>query len=147
MVWRKIWDGIGRRRQDQPDFYLEGVELVEQELYHDALTSFRLSLKYNPRHPATLEQMAVVYTHIGLTDDAVRAYTAALEERPRSSAAHYGLAFLLLRRGAEHEATRHLQEFLNNARGDREEARHLEHARRTLRRLGAPVPEPAVQAH
>lgn len=144
MVRWKIWDSNGKRRHDQPDFYEEGVELVRQELYHEALTSFRLCLKYNPRHPATLEQMAVVYTHIGLTDDAVRAYGAALEERPRSAAAHYGLAFLLLKRGAEREATRHLQEFLAYARGDREEPRHLEHARRTLQRLGAPVAEPAA---
>lgn len=141
MVWWKIWDGDGRRRRKQPDFYEEGVELVRQELYHEALISFRLSLKYNPRHPATLEQMAVVYTHIGLTDDAVRAYGAALEERPRSTAAHYGLAFLLLKKGAERDASRHLQEFLAYARGDREEPRHLEHARRTLQRLGVPAAE------
>ena len=144
MVWWKIWGSNGRRRGGQPDFYEEGVELIRQELYHDALISFRLSLKYNPRHPATLEQMAVVYTHIGLTDDAVRAYVAALEERPRSTAAHYGLAFLLLRKGAEREASRHLQQFLAHARGDREEPRHLEHARRTLQRLGVPVAEPAT---
>ena len=144
MVWWKIWDSDGRRRRGQPDFYEEGVELVQQALYHEALTSFRLSLKYNPRHPATLEQMAVVYTHIGLTDDAVRAYVAALEERPRSTAAHYGLAFLLLRKGAEREASRHLEEFLAYARGDREEPRHLEHARRTLQRLGVPVAEPVT---
>ncbi len=144
MVWRKIWDSNGRCRRRLPDFYEEGVELVRQELYHEALISFRLSLKYNPRHPATLEQMAVVYTRIGLTDDAVRAYGVALEERPRSTAAHYGLAFLLLRKGAERDASRHLQEFLAHARGDREEPRHLEHARRTLKRLGVPVAESAA---
>ena len=146
MVWWKMWNVRERRRREEPDYYEEGVDLVRQELYHEALIAFRLSLKYHPRHPATLEQMAVVYTHIGLTDDAVRAYTVALEERPRSTAAHYGLAFLLLKRGAEREATRHLQEFLAHSRGDREK-RHVEHARRTLRRLGVTVAEPAVPVH
>ena len=144
MSWWKIWNGNGRGGGVEPDYYEEGVDLVREGLYHEALISFRLSLKHQPRHAATLEQMAVVYTHIGLTDDAVRAYAAALKERPRSPAAHYGLAFLLLRKGAEGDARRHLEEFLAVARSDREEPRHLEHAQRTLRRLGAPVAEPAT---
>ena len=144
MSWWKIWSRNGTYGRREPDYYEEGVDLTRQGLYHDALISFRLSLKHEPRHPATLEQMAVVYTHIGLADDAVRAYTAALEERPRSPAAHYGLAFLLLRKGARREAMGHLQEFLAIARPDREEPRHVEHARRTLRRLGAPAPEVAT---
>ena len=144
MLRWKIWSRNGGGRAGEPDYYEEGVDLVRQGLYHEALISFRLSLKHEPRHAATLEQMAVVYTHIGLTDDAVRAYAAALKERPRSPAAHYGLAFLLLRKGAEGDARRHLEEFLAVARSDREEPRHLEHARRTLRRLGAPVAEPAT---
>ncbi|WP_420633679.1 tetratricopeptide repeat protein [Candidatus Palauibacter sp.] len=140
----KIWSRNGNHVLDQPDYYEEGVQLVRQEFYHEALTSFRLSLKYQPQHAATLEQMAVVYTHIGLTNDAVRAYEAALEERPRSPAAHYGLAFLLLKKGARGEATRHLQEFLAHARSDREAPKHVEHARRTLRRLGGAVAEPVA---
>ena len=140
----KIWSRNGGRRVGEPDYYEEGVDLVRQGLYHEALISFRLFLKHQPQHAATLEQMAVVYTHIGLADEAVRAYAAALEERPRSPAAHYGLAFLLLRKGAVGEARRHLEEFLVLARADREEPRHLDHARRTLQRLGAPVAEAAT---
>ena len=144
MTWWKIWSGNGGRVREEPDYYEEGIDLVRQGLYHEALISFRLSLKHEPRKAATLEQMAVVYTLIGLTDDAARSYTAALKERPRSPAAHYGLAFLLLKKGAEGEARRHLQEFLAAARSGLEEPRHLEHARRTLQRLGAPVAEAAT---
>ncbi|WP_425154184.1 hypothetical protein [Candidatus Palauibacter sp.] len=78
----KIWSRSGGRRAGEPDYYEEGVDLVRHGHYHEALISFRLSLKHQPRHAATLEQMAVVYTHIGLADEAVRAYAAALEERP-----------------------------------------------------------------
>ena len=136
MVWWKIWDKNGAGNGGYPDYYEEGVELSRQELYHDALTSFRLALKHRPQDPATLEQLAVVYTHISLYDDAVRSYNSALELRPESPSAHYGLAFLLLKAGNDEEATYHLQAFLENAHSDREDMKHVEHARRTLRRLG-----------
>lgn len=142
MTWWKIW---GREGVETPDFYEEGVSLAQQELYHDALTSFRLALKHNPDDPATLEQMAVAYTHIGQHTEAVRSYSRALDIRPKSPSAHYGLAFLLLRRGAEIEATRHLEAFLTHARSDREEGRQVVHAQRTLERLGTPAGEPVTQ--
>ncbi|MDX1578331.1 MAG: tetratricopeptide repeat protein [Gemmatimonadota bacterium] len=144
MTWWKFWEKIGGDDGSTPDYYDEGVSLVRQQLYHEALTSFRLALKQRPDDPATLEQMAVAYTHIGLFDDAIRAYSRALDLRPRSPSAHYGLAFLLLRSGAQREATQHLEAFLTHARPDRDEARHMDHARRTLERLQAATGEPAA---
>jgi Flp pilus assembly protein TadD len=134
MTWWKFWakDGGGHA----PDYYEEGVALASQELYHEALTSFRLALKQHPNDAATLEQMAVIYTHISLPDEAVRAYARALVIRPRSPAAHYGLAFLRLKAGRNADAAHHLEAFLEHARPDREDERQLEHARRTLERLG-----------
>ncbi|MFV1987980.1 MAG: tetratricopeptide repeat protein [Gemmatimonadota bacterium] len=136
MTWWKFWEqGSGG---GDPDYYDEGVALVERELYHDALTSFRLALKANPDDPATLEQMAVVYTHIGLHEEAARAYERAIELRPRSPSAHYGLAFLQIRIGQRFEAAGHLRAFLEYARPDRVEERQIEHARQTLDRLSPP---------
>ena len=138
MTWWKFWErasGAGA-----PDYYEEGVALVRQELYHEALTSFRLALKANPDDAATHEQMAVAYTHIGLVEDARRAYRFAIDLRPRSPSAHYGLAFLLLRDGGSEEAAVHLREFLDLAQADREDDRQIEHARRTLARLTAGTP-------
>lgn len=156
MTWWKFWEkGSGGR---SPDYYEEGVALVDQELYHEALTSFRLALKQNPDDAATLEQMAVIYTHIGLPEDAVRAYARAIELRPRSPSAHYGLAFLQLREGRHFEAAGHLRAFLEYAKPDRVDDRQIAHARRTLDRLGraeagtndrageAPLGEPAHPA-
>lgn len=145
MVWWKFWARNGTNGMGSPDYYEEGVALLRQERYHDALTSFRLALKQRPDDPATLEQIAVVYTHIGLTDDAVRSYARALDVRPRSPAAHYGLAFLLLRNGRGDRAREHLEAFLAHARPGREDARHIEHARRTLERLDATSGEPAAR--
>ncbi len=138
MPWWKFWEKRSGNRV--PDYYEEGVALLAQELYHDALTSFRLALRVRPDDAATLEQMAVAYTHIGVVDEALRSYERALELRPRSTSAHYGLGFLLLKNGQEDRAREHLTAFLELARRDREEARHIEHARRTLDRLGGPVP-------
>lgn len=133
MAWWKFWE---RGSPSEPDYYEEGVGLVARELYHDALTSFRLALRQKPDDAATHEQMAVAYTHIGVPDEAIRSYRKALAIRPASTSAHYGLAFLLLKSGDEEGAVRHLRAFLSHARPGREEARHLEHARRTLERLG-----------
>ncbi|MDX1394473.1 MAG: tetratricopeptide repeat protein, partial [Gemmatimonadota bacterium] len=135
MTWWKFWERDST--SGSPDYYEEGVALVGQELYHEALTSFRLALKSNPDDPATLEQMAVVYTHIGLPDDAERAYTRAIELRPRSPSAHYGLAFLQMKNGRRFEAEGHLRAFLEYARPDRVDDRQIAHARRTLERLGS----------
>ncbi len=136
MTWWKFWEeesGSGN-----PDYYDEGVALVDRELYHEALTSFRLALKANPDDPATLEQMAVVYTHIGLHEEAARAYAMAIELRPRSPSAHYGLAFLQMRAGQRFEAAGHLRAFLEYAKPDRVDDRQIGHARRTLDTLNPP---------
>jgi tetratricopeptide (TPR) repeat protein len=134
MAWWKFWEreASGRR---VTDYYEEGVALVRQERHHDALTSFRLALRQRPDDAATLEQMAVVYTHIGLPDEAVKSYQRALELRPTSTSAHYGLAFLLLKAGHTEAAVVHLEAFLRRAKSDRDDPRQMEHARRTLGRV------------
>jgi len=134
MTWWKVWEKASGR--GSTDYYAEGVVLVGQELYHEALTSFRLALKDRPDDPATLEQIAVIYTHIGLLEEAVRSYRHALQLRPLSPAAHYGLAFLLLKNGEDEDAADHLRAFLEQARRDGEEARQIDHAERTLEKLG-----------
>lgn len=133
MPWWKFWEGEGGEKA--PDYYEEGVALTEAERYHEALTSFRLALRESPDDVATIEQMAVAYTRIGLTDDAIKSYRKALELHPGRPAPHYGLAFLLLRRGEEREAESHLRAFLRSAESGEAPARNVEHARSTLERL------------
>lgn len=137
MPWWKFWAKEDAR--SAPDYYEEGVALAGQERYHEALTSFRLALRERPEDAATLEQMAVIYTHIGLPEEAIKLYRSALEISPRSPSAHYGIAFLLLRRGAEVEAAEHLRRFLALGAGDmgQETEKHVRHARETLARLSS----------
>lgn len=135
MNWWKFWEEAGGDEEASTDYYAEGVDLVGQERYHEALTSFRLALRERPDEAAPLEQMGVVYTRIGMTDEALKAYRKALDREPGSAGAHYGLGFLLLNRGREDEAEEHLEAFLDAAPGDRAAAEHVEHARETLQTL------------
>jgi Flp pilus assembly protein TadD len=128
----------------QVDYYREGTELLQAGRYHEALTSFRLALRERPKDVSTLQQIAITYTRIGMTDEAGKTYRAVLEADPNAMGAHYGLAFLHLTEGRKEEAARHLRLFLASPPTETEAAQHVEHARATLSRLEEdPVEKPS----
>ena len=127
-----IWSKLFGESEDDVDYYVEGVQLMNAGKYHEALTSFRLALRESPTDPAVLQQMAVTYTRIGMTDEALKTYRTALAHDEQAAGAHYGLAFLLLHNGRKDEAARHLRTFLAAPPSGPEAERHVEHARRTL---------------
>lgn len=134
------WWPFGRRRRDwaQPrDYCQEGLELADQQKYHEALTSFRLALRQQPDDAEIMQQMALVYTRIGMLDEARRFYEKALEADPTAVGAHYGLAFILLRNGDPEGARAHLEAFLIRPPEGEDVEAHVEHARKTLRQLDA----------
>ncbi|HUG40064.1 MAG TPA: tetratricopeptide repeat protein [Longimicrobiales bacterium] len=122
----------GAEEQDRVDYYREGLDLLGVGRYHEALTSFRLAQRDEPGDVAILQQIAIAYTRIGMTDEAARTYRTVLERDPKASGAHYGLAFLLLREGKSETAAQHLRAFLAQPPDAPEARRHLEHARSTL---------------
>lgn len=128
-LWKKIFNSD---EQERVDYYREGLELMNVGKFHEALTSFRLALREQPRDTAVLQQMAITYTRIGMTDEALRTYRMVLDRNPTEAGAHYGLAFLLLKEGRPADAARHLQTFLNHPPSGPEASRHIEHARQTL---------------
>lgn len=130
--WNKLLDS------EQPslvDYYDEGLALLGDGKFHEALTSFRLALKERPGDPVVLQQIAIAYTRIGMTDEAAKIYRHVLQKDPGASGADYGLAFLLLRAGRRDEATRHLRAFLENPPHGGDAAQHVAHARSTLAEL------------
>ncbi len=131
-LWKKIF---GNEEQDHVDYYEEGLQLMSVGKYHEALTSFRLALREDPRDATVLQQIAITYTRIGMTDEAIKTYRAVLEKDASSSGAHYGIAFLLLKEGRQAEAMDHLRSFLNNPPSGSEAQRHVTHARETLAQL------------
>lgn len=135
--WRNLITGRSDDASGETDYYQEGTELLRQEKFHEALTSFRLALRESPHDTDVLQQIAVTYTHIGMTDEAMRTYRRVLELKPAAAGAHYGLAFLLLQRGSRKEGISHLKEFLSHPPDIPEAQRHVEHARQTLDELAA----------
>jgi tetratricopeptide (TPR) repeat protein len=117
------------------DYYEEGLDLLSEGKYHEALTSFRLALKESPGDTVVLQQIAIAYTRIGMTEEAVKTYRHVLVKEPGSAGAHYGLAYLLLRSGEPQQAKIHLQAFLENAPDGSEAGEHIAHARSTLASL------------
>ncbi len=130
-----IWKKLLGQEEDAVDYYEEGVGLLAAGKYHEALTSLRLALREAPDDSAVLQQMAIVYTRIGMSDEAMRTYRKVLANDTRAAGAHYGLAFLLLRDGKRDEATQHLRAFLAEPPDGAEAERHIEHAKATLQQL------------
>lgn len=133
--WRNLISGGSDRGAQATDYYQEGTDLIRQERYHEALTSFRLALRESPNDTDVLQQIAVTYTHIGMTDEAVRTYRRVLELKPHAPGAHYGLAFLLLQRDQRDDGVAHLRAFLAHPPKMADAQRHIAHARTTLAEL------------
>ena len=136
MSWfKKLLGGESDASQRDPDYYDEGTILLHQEKFHEALTSFRLALRESPNDTDVLQQIAVTYTRIGMTDEAVKTYRRVLEIKPHASGALYGLAFLLLQQGHSDDAVAHLRSFLARPPSTPAAQRHVQHARQTLAEL------------
>jgi Flp pilus assembly protein TadD len=136
MSWiTKLINGRSGPEGREPDYYEEGSVLLHDEKYHEALTSFRLALRESPNDTDVLQQIAVTYTRIGMTDEATRTYRRVLELKPHASGAHYGLAFLLLQQAQTDEAVAHLRAFLARPPATPHAQRHVAHARATLAEL------------
>jgi len=130
--WKKI---LGTEANQPVDYYDEGVGLLADGRFHEALTSFRLALKASPGDAIVLQQIAICYTRIGMVDEAAKTYRHVLQKDPSSAGAHYGLAFILLRSDQSHESIEHLEAFLSHAPGGEDAGAHVEHARWTLAQL------------
>lgn len=119
------------------DYLSEALALERQGDYEAALTSYRLALRHTPDDHRVLQNMAIAYSRTGRLDEAVRAYRRALELEPSLSGAHYGLAFLLLKKSDREGAEKHLDEFLAAPPSSPEAERWIKHARTTLETLRA----------
>ncbi len=117
------------------DYYEEGMDLLSDGKFHEALTSLRLALKENPGDPVILQQIAISYTRIGMTDEAAKTYRHVLQKDPKASGAHYGLAFLLIRSGQAKDAVPHLKAFLTHPPEGSEAEQHIRHAESTLSQI------------
>ncbi len=121
------------------DYLKEALVLERQGDLDAALTSYRLAHRDKPNDVQVLENMAIVCSKMGRTEEAIRWYRRALDLKPTLPAAHYGLAFILLKRGDRDGARTHLEGFLASAPGEPHMAAWVERARSTLDQLNAPA--------
>lgn len=142
--WSRLLGGKSKNDRDRRrvDYLSEAIALERQGDFDAALTSYRLALRENPTDPRILQNIAIAYSRTGRPEDAIRSYRRALEVAPEQSGAHYGLAFLLLKRGDKAGAMTHLDAFLSRPPADAEMERWVRHAEQTLTALrsGADLP-------
>ena len=119
------------------DYLSEALTLERQGDYDAALTSYKLALRDQPNDHRVLQNMAIAYSKTGRHEEAVRCYRRALDLQPQLAGAHYGIAFLLLKRGDPRGAQLHLEQFLAAPPKSAEADRWVRHARQALDQLRA----------
>jgi Flp pilus assembly protein TadD len=135
--WNRLVGGKSESgvKPQRLDYLSEALALERQGDFDAALTSYRLALRDRPNDPKILENMAIAFSKTGRLDDAVRCYRRSLEIAPERSGAHYGLAFLLLKRNDRAGAEKHLEAFLAKPPSSSEAERWVRHAQMTLEEL------------
>ncbi len=135
--WSRLSGGGSKKgaRAQTVDYLGEALALERQGDYDAALTSYRLALRDQPNNYRALQNMAIAFSKTGRQEEAIRAYKRALEIQPTLSGSHYGLAFLLLKRGSTADAAYHLEAFLMNPPTGPDAERWIAHARATLDQL------------
>ena len=142
--WRRLFGGSTDDLHPQRlDYLNEALALERQGDYEAALTSYRLALRDLPNDARILQNMAIAFTKTARLDEAIRHYRRALELDESLAGAHYGLAFLLLKRGDPDGAAQHLRAFLAQPPRGPDAERWVEHANRALHELGAAPPAAA----
>ena len=138
MSWLRRLLGGPADREVKPqrlDYLNEALTLERQGDYDAALTSYKLALRDQPNDHRVLQNMAIAYSKTGRLEEAVRCYRRALNLQPQLAGAHYGLAFLLLKRGDVRGAQLHLEQFLSTPPRGPESDRWIRHAQLALEQL------------
>jgi tetratricopeptide (TPR) repeat protein len=146
MNWlRRLVGGTSGRDGRHTDFLKEALDLESRGDFPNALTSYRLALRERPDDLRVLQNIAIAFSKTGQPEEAIRTYRRALQLAPDLAGAHYGLAFLLLKRGDTAHAGLHLEAFLKNTNeDDSASAQFRAHAHRTLDRLKGIAPTDAA---
>ncbi len=138
--WKRLFKRPAREslRPQRLDYLNEALALERQGDFDAALTSYRLALRDDPNDLRVLQNIAIAFSKTDQHDEAIRYYRKALEIDDQQMGAHYGHAFLLIKRGEIETAGGHLRTFLAAPPPDAEAQKWIDHARETLEELGLP---------
>lgn len=146
MSWlSRLFGGGSEKSSRRLDYLSEALTLEKSGDLDAALTSYRLALREKPDDHKILMNMAIAYSRQSRWDEAIRCYKRALEVEPTLAGAHYGLAFLLVKRGDRDEAAQHLEAFLASPPKSADPA-NIEHARKALDELRAPQVDDSAES-
>ncbi len=137
--WKRLFKRSGGKglKPQRLDYLNEALALERQGDYDAALTSYRLALRDHPNDTRVLQNMAIAFTKTHRHDEAIRYYRRALEVDPSLAGSHYGLAFLLMKRGETEYAQQHLEKFLARPPRGPDAVQWIEHAQKALAELTA----------
>ncbi len=136
--WKRLFKRPDRERlrPRRLDYLNEALALERQGDFDAALTSYRLALRDDPNDVRVLQNIAIAFSKTDQHDEAIRYYRKTLQIDHHQMGAHYGLAFLLIKRGEIETGAAHLRAFLSNPPPDAEAEKWIEHARGALEELG-----------
>jgi tetratricopeptide (TPR) repeat protein len=142
--WHRLTGGSPGRDESSraPNYLTEAIDLEARGDYANALTSYRLALRERPDDPRVLQNIAIAFSKTGQPEEAIRSYRRALELEPSLAGAHYGLAFLLLKRQDTAGCAAHLAAFLETTPRHGDSEAFVAHAERTLAALNGEAPGP-----
>ena len=137
--WRRLFGGHRSEapRPQRLDYLNEALALERQGDFGAALTSYRLALRDHPNDSRILQNMAIAYTKTGQNEEAIRHYRRALELDDTLVGAHYGVAFLLWKKGMADQASKHLRAFLARPPRGADAERWIKHAENALHEIDA----------
>ncbi|MEK6598415.1 MAG: tetratricopeptide repeat protein [Gemmatimonadota bacterium] len=133
--WRRLFGRSDALRPHRLDYLNEAMALERQGDLAGAITSYRLGLRDNQNDLTILQNIAIAFSKTGQVEEAIRHYRRALAIDPTLSGAHYGVAFLLIKKGDNPKAAEHLQAFLDRPPKGPDAERWVQHASATLREL------------
>ena len=133
--WQRLFGKSDRRRPKRLDYLNEAMALERQGDLVGAITSYRLGLRDNPNDLTILQNLAICFSKTGQVEEAIRHYRRALAIDGTLSGAHYGVAFLLLKKGENDKAADHLRAFLATPPKGPDAERWIQHAETTLSTL------------
>lgn len=147
-LFRRIFGGSDDSRvplkPQRLDYLNEALAIERQGDFEGAIVSYRLALRDNPSDIRILQNLAIAFSRTGKPEEAIRHYRRALDFDDNLPGAHYGLGFLLLRRGETANAAKHLRAFLANPPRGADGARWVEHAEAALREIDGTAPPQAA---
>jgi len=137
--WRRLFGkSANRMRPQRLDYLNEAMALERQGDLNGAITSYRLGLRDNPNDLRILQNIAIAFSKTGQVDEAIRHYRRALSIDDSLSGAHYGLAFLLIKKTDPAKAAEHLRAFLARPPKGPDAEKWIRHAEATLEEIENP---------